>query len=196
MYNFLQRLSGVTSFAMSTLMALVVLISITTPLIPSAPTHEVTLHNVQTTTGRLVDPFDRTSRSAEYARLTFDVDADLTSMFNWNTKLLFAYITADYNAPGFETNRVVIWDRIIRNKRQAKLRLRKHHNKYSLRNYALTFEGVEGANLTLHINPVPYLGLMYDKPVLSLPFAIPRAPEPVNKPGQKIKGKAQAKSRR
>ncbi|KAI9477296.1 Signal peptidase complex subunit [Coemansia sp. RSA 989] len=184
MYNLLQRLSGITSFAMSVLMALAVVISVITPLIPSSPTHQVTLHNVQTTSGRLMDPYDKTSKSAEYARLTFDVDADLSSMFNWNTKLLFAYITADYDSPNFDTNRVVIWDRIIRNKRQAKLRLRKHHNKYSFRNYALTFDGIERANLTLHINPVPYLGLMYDKPMLSIPIDIPRAPEPIDKPAK------------
>ncbi|KAJ1666983.1 Signal peptidase complex subunit [Coemansia sp. RSA 1813] len=175
MYNFLQRLGGITSFAMSTLMALFILISLTTPFIPSNPTHEVTLHDVRTTTGRMVDPADRASRSAEYARLTFDIDADLTSMFNWNTKLLFAYITADYESPGFDTNRIVVWDRIIRNKRQAKLRLRKHHNKYFLRNYAKTFKDVSNANLTLHINPVPYLGIMYDKPMVTIPLAIPRA---------------------
>ncbi|KAI9502788.1 Signal peptidase complex subunit [Coemansia spiralis] len=180
MYNILQRLGGITSFAMSTLMALIVVISLTTPLLPSNPTHEVTLHSVQTTTGRMVDPFDRTSRSAEYARLTFDVDADLSSMFNWNTKLLFAFITADFVSPGFDTNRVVIWDRIIRSKRQAKLRLRKHHNKYLLRNYAMSFRGVEAANLTLHINPVPYLGIMYDKSMVSIPFSIPR-PEKASK---------------
>ncbi|KAJ2493810.1 Signal peptidase complex subunit [Coemansia sp. RSA 2050] len=178
MYNLLQRLSGVTSFAMSTLMALVVIISLTTPFIPSSPMFEVSLHNVQTTTGRAMDPFDRTSRKAEYARLTFDLDADLSSMFNWNTKLLFAFMTVDYATPGFETNRAVIWDRIIRNPRQAKLKLRKHHNKYALRNYPLTFEDVEGANLTLHINPVPYLGIMYDKPMVSLPFTIPRPSKP------------------
>ncbi|KAJ1755013.1 Signal peptidase complex subunit [Coemansia sp. RSA 1591] len=135
-----------------------------------------------------MDPFDKSSRSAEYTRLTFDVDADLSSLFNWNTKLLFTYITADFSAPGFDTNRVVVWDRIIRNERQAKLRLRRHHNKYAVRNFAQTFEGVEGANLTLHVNPVPYLGIMYDKPVLSIPFVIPRAP-----PVDKAKAKAKAK---
>ncbi|KAJ1966073.1 Signal peptidase complex subunit [Dipsacomyces acuminosporus] len=174
MYNIFQRLSGITSFAMSTLMALVIIISVATPLIPSSPTLDVAIHNVQTTKGRMVDQYDRTSRKSEYARLTFDVDADLSSMFNWNTKLLFAYITADFRSDDFHTNRVVIWDRIIRNKRQAKLRLRKHHNKYSLRNFAQSFEGVSGANLTFHINPVPFLGIMYDKPVLSIPFNIPR----------------------
>ncbi|KAJ2766394.1 Signal peptidase complex subunit [Coemansia nantahalensis] len=175
MYNLLQRLSGVLSFAVSVLMALTVLIAVTTPLIPSSPTHAVALHGVKTTTGRPMDPFDKTSRAAEHARLTFDVDADLTSMFNWNTKLLFAYIAVEFEAPGFETNKVVIWDRIIRNPRQAKLRLRRHHNKYSLRNFGLTFEGVEAANLTLYINPVPYLGLMYDRPMHSIPLTLPRA---------------------
>ncbi|KAJ2783314.1 Signal peptidase complex subunit [Coemansia javaensis] len=175
MYNLLQRLSGVTSFAVSVLLGLVVLISVTTPLIPSSPTHAVVLHGVKTTTGRQMDPYDKTSRAAEYARLTFDVDADLTSMFNWNTKLLFAYIAAEYSAPGFETNKIVVWDRIIRSRRQAKLRLRRHHNKYTLRNFGLTFDGVQDANLTLYINPVPYLGLMYDRPMHSIPLTLPRA---------------------
>ncbi|KAJ1736686.1 Signal peptidase complex subunit [Coemansia sp. Benny D160-2] len=174
MYNLFQRLGSITSLAMSMFMALLILISTTTPFIPSNPTHEVTLHDVKTTTGRMVDPADRTSRSAEYARLTFDLDADLTSMFNWNTKLLFAYITADFESPGFDTNRIVVWDRIIRNTRQAKLRLRKNHNKYFLRNYAKTFENVRNANLTLHINPVPYLGIMYDKSMTTIPLDIPR----------------------
>ncbi|KAJ2692277.1 hypothetical protein H4R19_006183, partial [Coemansia spiralis] len=60
MYNLLQRLSGVLSFAVSVLMALTVLIAATTPLIPSSPTHAVALHSVKTTTGRQMDPFDRT----------------------------------------------------------------------------------------------------------------------------------------
>ncbi|KAJ1947622.1 Signal peptidase complex subunit [Linderina pennispora] len=186
MYNIFQRLSSITSFAMSTLMVLAVLISLTTPFIPSSPTHSVTLHSVQNAKGRVVDQFDRTARKSEFARLTFDLDADLSSMFNWNTKLLFAYITADFESAEYSTNRVVVWDRIIRNTRQAKLRLRKHHNKYTLRNMRQTFEGVEGANLTLHINPVPYLGIMYDKEVVSIPFSIPR---PVAKDGAKEKAR-------
>ncbi|KAJ1873023.1 Signal peptidase complex subunit [Coemansia sp. RSA 486] len=174
MYNFLQRLSGITSFAMSTLMALAVVIALTTPFIPSTPTHSLNLHNVQTTTGRMVDPLDKQSRSAEYARLTFDLDADLASMLNWNTKILFAYLAVDYVTDDFETNTVVVWDRIIRNERQAKLKLRKHHNKYLLRNFAKTFDGASPANLTLYVNPVPYLGIMYDKPLTSVGFQIPR----------------------
>ncbi|KAJ2377031.1 Signal peptidase complex subunit [Coemansia sp. RSA 2603] len=181
MYNFIQRFSGVASFAMTTLMALVVVISLTTPLIPSAPTQTLTLHSVHTTTGRKMDTYDVDSKNAEYARLTFDLDADLTSMFNWNTKLLYAFITVDYLSTDFSTNTIVIWDRLVRNKKQAKLKLKKHHNKYLLRNFAKTFEGISEANMTLHVNPVPYLGIMYDTPLESIGVVIPRATAPAAK---------------
>ncbi|KAJ2723863.1 hypothetical protein GGI07_002326, partial [Coemansia sp. Benny D115] len=64
---------------------------------------------------------------------------------------------------------------IVKSQRQAKLKLRRHHNKYLFRNLGLTFEGVEAANLTLRVNPVPYLGVMYDKTLASIPLDIPRA---------------------
>jgi signal peptidase complex subunit 3 len=31
--------------------------------------------------------------------LAFSIDADLTSVFSWNTKLLFVYLAAEYATP-------------------------------------------------------------------------------------------------
>ena len=36
------------------------------------------------------------TKAVEYAFLKFDLDADLSSLFNWNTKQVFAYVVADY----------------------------------------------------------------------------------------------------
>jgi len=36
------------------------------------------------------------TKAVEYAFLNFDLDADLSSLFNWNTKQVFAYLVADY----------------------------------------------------------------------------------------------------
>lgn len=32
----------------------------------------------------------------ENSKIVFDLDADLTSLFNWNTKQVFVYLTAEY----------------------------------------------------------------------------------------------------
>ncbi|KAF4120478.1 Signal peptidase subunit [Geosmithia morbida] len=49
---------------------------------------------------------------------TFSLDADLSSLFTWNTKQLFVYVTAEWPAadpesPAGATNEAVIWDSII-----------------------------------------------------------------------------------
>lgn len=51
----------------------------------------------------------------EYAHITFDLDADLTSLFTWNTKQLFVWISASYpsTTPGVPASEVIIWDAII-----------------------------------------------------------------------------------
>jgi hypothetical protein len=44
------------------------------------------------------------------------MDADLSSLFTWNTKQLFVYVTAEWPAANVnETNEAVIWDAIITN---------------------------------------------------------------------------------
>lgn len=61
-------------------------------------------------------PHYYSTKREEYAHVTFDLDADLSSLFNWNTKQVFLYITATYpsstssSAPASEA---VIWDAII-----------------------------------------------------------------------------------
>jgi len=44
---------------------------------------------------------------------TFDFEADLKPLFNWNTNLIFAYITCEYTTGKSNFNRVTIWDQRI-----------------------------------------------------------------------------------
>lgn len=71
--------------------------------------------------------------------LTAVVPADLTPLFNWNTKQLFLYLQAEYNDAKGTKNEVVIWDRIVRNKEDANLAIQ-GRNKYAFRNLATTFK--------------------------------------------------------
>ena len=43
----------------------------------------------------------------------FDMKADMRHLFNWNTKLVFIYVTAEYETQINGLNQIVIWDYII-----------------------------------------------------------------------------------
>lgn len=60
-------------------------------------------------------PHYYSTKKEEYAIIRFSLDADLSSLFTWNTKQLFVYVTAtwpDAKSPN-ATNEAVIWDQII-----------------------------------------------------------------------------------
>ena len=62
--------------------------------------------------------------------LTFDLQADLTPLFNWNVKQLFLYLSAEYTTPKNEVNQVVLWDKIIQRGENAVLDYRSMNTKY------------------------------------------------------------------
>lgn len=43
----------------------------------------------------------------------FDMKADMRQLFDWNTKLVFIYVTAEYATQINGLNQIVIWDYII-----------------------------------------------------------------------------------
>ena len=43
----------------------------------------------------------------------FDFKADLTGLFNWNTNLIFAYISCEFETSKSKFNKVTIWDQRI-----------------------------------------------------------------------------------
>ena len=61
-------------------------------------------------------PHYYSTKKEEYAIIKFSLDADLSSLFTWNTKQLFVYVTAEWTSGGANnnaTNSAVIWDSII-----------------------------------------------------------------------------------
>jgi hypothetical protein len=45
--------------------------------------------------------------------LSFNLDADLRSVFSWNTKQIFVYVQAEFPTDDFHVNQVSIWDQIV-----------------------------------------------------------------------------------
>ncbi|KAF7724291.1 Signal peptidase complex subunit [Apophysomyces ossiformis] len=96
------------------------------------------------------DSYDYGSAKGEFGRLSFDLDADFTPLFNWNTKQVF--VTVNRNA-------IVLWDKIITDKAHANLTLRNVPNKYALIDVNRKWSHQQ-ANLSLHWDVTPYVGLL------------------------------------
>jgi len=94
----------------------------------------------------------------ELAFINFNVTADLRPLFHWNTKQLFVWVEAEFNNTKAE-NEVVIWDRIIRRKEDANLKVT-GKNKYMLRDLTKSFKKTKPAHYTLKYNVMPYVGVL------------------------------------
>lgn len=76
-------------------------------------------------------------------RLNFDLDADLSTLFNWNTKQVFVYLTAEYDGGAKRSdirNKVTIWDRIITSPEASVLSLRNQRGAYSVYDVQKSFK--------------------------------------------------------
>ncbi|CCA71011.1 related to SPC3-signal peptidase subunit [Serendipita indica DSM 11827] len=86
---------------------------------------------------------------------------DLRPLFHWNTKQVFLYLCAEYtNGKGGSQldNEVVIWDRIVRRRQDARIRIENGQNKYYFKEHSGNFRNVSEAQFTLKYNVMPYVG--------------------------------------
>ncbi|KAI8062602.1 signal peptidase subunit-domain-containing protein [Gongronella butleri] len=105
------------------------------------------------------EQYDYRNSKSQFARLNFDLDADFRPMFNWNTKQIFVTLVAEYASDTHNDNKIVVWDRIITKKNNARLKLRSTPNKYALIDVNRKWSG-ELANFTLHWDVTPYVGML------------------------------------
>jgi len=91
--------------------------------------------------------------------INFNITADLTPLFNWNTKQVFLYLEAEYDNVKGVKNEVVIWDRIIRRKEDAFIKF-VGKNKYMFRDMSNSFKNVPPAYYVLKYSIMPYVGVL------------------------------------
>ncbi|KAK4227097.1 hypothetical protein QBC38DRAFT_478679 [Podospora fimiseda] len=125
----------------------------------------------------------------QYGIIKFSLDADLSSLFTWNTKQVFVYITAEWPSLDSQnnTNQAVIWDKIItapssdhlakygpieRKKlkkaavgkpidpSRGKLVLKNQRYKYQITHPSGKIASQEDIVLKLHYNVQPWVGLL------------------------------------
>ncbi|QUC20706.1 uncharacterized protein UV8b_04947 [Ustilaginoidea virens] len=186
MHSSFTRLQNVFGFFTTVACVLAGLIAATDLLAARRPSGTITPTNIQVVRGR---PHYYSAKKEEYAILKFSLDADLSSLFTWNTKQLFVYVTADWPAgpAANTTNSAVIWDSIITSpsadhlqnigpvamkklKRSAQgksidpsrglLKLRNQRPKYQITHPSGRIAKTDNVVLKLHYNVQPWVGLL------------------------------------
>lgn len=119
-------------------------------------------------------------KSKENSRIAFDLDADLSPLFNWNTKQVFVYLTAEYaGKTAGSSNKVTYWDRIITSADDAVILVRNQNSKYSVWDLERSFRG-RNATLKLEWNVQPWVGpLLYGETdtATTFQFALTKTPK-------------------
>ncbi|GAW25418.1 putative signal peptidase subunit [Rosellinia necatrix] len=118
MYNSLTRIQNVFGFFTTVAFVVSAIIAASDFAVPRTPSASIKPTNTQVVKGR---PHYYSSKKEEYAIIKFSLDADLSSLFTWNTKQLFVYVTAEWPSSSSsspttganQTNKAVIWDTII-----------------------------------------------------------------------------------
>ncbi|KII92716.1 hypothetical protein PLICRDRAFT_51079 [Plicaturopsis crispa FD-325 SS-3] len=170
MHSIYSRFNNTSAYMSSCLMALLGLIALSSFVFTAEPKGDLAA------SVRVCVHFSRrfAHRDQEFAFVNFNVSADLTPLFHWNTKQLFLYLGAEYtNAQGVK-NEVVIWDRIVRRKEDAVVNV-EGKNKYMFHDLTGSFQNIPPAHYSLKYNVMPYVGLLtYGEAA--------RTPEPITFP--------------
>ncbi|KAG0260858.1 hypothetical protein BG011_001568 [Mortierella polycephala] len=168
------RANAVMAFSISAIFCLLGAIALSAFIIPTSPNGLVAVNSIKVVTGRYDKTwFDYKTRDNQFANTVMQIDADLSSLFHWNTKQLFIYAVAEYSTPTHSKNQIVLWDSIIKRKSDAVIRKKGIKNKYSVIDVNKKWTDIH-ANVSLHWNIVPYVGFMtYGHSQASEPYAFP-----------------------
>ncbi|EIM81320.1 signal peptidase subunit [Stereum hirsutum FP-91666 SS1] len=155
MHSVYARFNNISATLSTCMMVLLGAIACTSLLFSADPKGDITALSGESRPRR----YGASGRRQEFAFVNFNVTADLTPLFNWNTKQLFLYLGAEYtNAQGVQ-NEVVIWDRIVRRKEDAMVNV-EGKNSYAFRELSTKFQDISPAHYTLKYNVMPWVGVL------------------------------------
>ncbi|CAI8046774.1 Signal peptidase complex subunit 3 [Geodia barretti] len=167
----LSRLNAVFAFSLSVLASLTFLCFLSTAFVDKTSSPSISVHPEVILRGAHDFGLDL----KDLATLKFDLGANLSSLFDWNTKQLFVLVTAHYRTRNNvrvtvvdvlpvthplpqPRNQVVLWDRIIRRGDSAILDLRSAATKYNFFDDGRGLKGNQNMTLQVSWNVVPIAG--------------------------------------
>ncbi|EDQ88534.1 uncharacterized protein MONBRDRAFT_37484 [Monosiga brevicollis MX1] len=158
MHNFVTRANALFAYAFSCLAIATLGCFLTASLESAVPSVDIRVNNP--VVGDLRQ-FHHIQKSYDRASFTFDIDADLSPLFNWNTKQLFLYMTAEYKTRKNRLNQVVVWDQIVlRNSGADRFNLSNVQLKYPFFDDGHGLLKNKDVTLALHWNVIPVAGLL------------------------------------
>ncbi|KAI5850392.1 signal peptidase 22kDa subunit [Morchella snyderi] len=158
MHSSLVRAQSVFGFFTTITFCVAAFVALSTVLFPANPTATVDVRKFRVIKGRAHQYY--ASKVQEYAFINFDLDADLESLFNWNTKQVFTYISASYPGSKFSENEAVIWDAILPHRSASRLYLKSERAKYNINDITGEFSERENITLSLYWNVQPHIGVL------------------------------------
>eukprot|EP00803_Ostreobium_quekettii_P001857 evm.model.scf_2975.1 EVM.evm.TU.scf_2975.1 scf_2975:2677-5001(-) len=165
MHSFWYRTNALLTFATTVLAGMCALASITDLFHPSDPEVSLELAKVEVT------PPDEHVRN-DLAKLHIVLDADLKSAFSWNTKQVFLFVLAEYQTETNQLNQVVLWDAIIQQQKDAKIRKKKLRQKYTFDDQGRNLRD-RAFNLTVAWNVMPKVGRLFTRSQTFVGFNMP-----------------------
>lgn len=154
MHSLTQRLNGVSAQGTTFGLLLLLAIAISSLFIPAhVEPARLSVGNVNVMVGR-----GQQGKAQDFLFTKFDLKADLTPLFNYNTKQLMLQVVAEFQTKQYPENAVVLWDRIVRRKNNAKINMEGIRNKYAFK----SLERLTGTNMTLALkyHVMPHVGLL------------------------------------
>ncbi|KFW81701.1 Signal peptidase complex subunit 3, partial [Manacus vitellinus] len=111
-----------------------------------------------------VEDFTGPRERSDLGFVTFDITADIlngkNSIFDWNVKQLFLYLSAEYSTKNNALNQVVLWDKIMLRGDNPRLSLKDMKSKYFFFDDGNGLKGNRNITLTLSWNVVPNAGIL------------------------------------
>ncbi|VEU21963.1 DEKNAAC102981 [Brettanomyces naardenensis] len=169
MFSLSQRLQDISGFMTTTIFVMAVVISVVSIVqlnlsgYQSLP-GDITVNDTHNSIRYSRNYGGKSGHGKENVKLRFDLDADLTPLFNWNTKQVFVYLVGEYDGPekgdlkqSEEHSKVIFWDHIIPDASHAKLSLRNKKSKYSVYDYYPVLSN-RTASVKLEFNVQPWVG--------------------------------------
>jgi len=157
MNTFLSRANTIFAFTLSVMAALTFGCFLSTAFNEhKAP---VSINTAKAIVKNVID-YSASKEKNDLGFITFDLQADLNPLFNWNVKQLFLYLTAEYVTPNNAVNQVVLWDKIILRGDNARLDYRSMNTKYYFWDDGNGLKSNKNVTLTLSWNVIPNAGTL------------------------------------
>ncbi|KAH9931175.1 signal peptidase subunit [Epithele typhae] len=157
MHTVYSRINNVSAMVSTCVMVLLGAISLSSFLFTADPKGAIGVSSIKVFPG---NARRYANKHQDFSFVNFNITADLSPLFNWNTKQLFLYVSAEYEGTKGTKNEVVIWDSIVRKKEDAMLQSFEGKNKYAFRELSASFKHAAPAHYTLKYNVMPYVGVL------------------------------------